>query len=33
MEGTIKSTVEKVKNTYKRVSFGLARICKFEELE
>lgn len=25
--------IEKVKNTYKRVSFGLARICKFEELE
>lgn len=24
---------EKVKNTYKRVSFGLARTCKFEELE
>lgn len=24
---------EKVKNTYKRVSFWLARICKFEELE
>lgn len=24
--------VEKVKNTYKRVSFGLARTCKFEEL-
>ncbi|MBW7954445.1 ribonucleoside-diphosphate reductase subunit alpha [Candidatus Gracilibacteria bacterium] len=24
---------EKVKNTYKRVSFGLARICTFEELE
>ncbi len=25
--------IEKVKNTYKRVSFWLARICKFEELE
>ncbi|MDD5769469.1 MAG: ribonucleoside-diphosphate reductase subunit alpha [Candidatus Gracilibacteria bacterium] len=25
--------IEKVKNTYKRVSFGLARICKFEDLE
>ncbi len=25
--------VEKVKETYKRVSYGLARICKFEELE
>jgi len=24
---------EKIKNTYKRVSFGLARTCKFEELE
>lgn len=25
--------IEKVRNTYKRVSFGLARACKFEELE
>lgn len=25
--------IEKIKNTYKRVSFGLARICKFEDLE
>jgi len=25
--------IEKVKETYKRVSYGLARICKFEELE
>jgi len=24
---------EKIKNTYKRVSFGLARRCKFEDLE
>ena len=24
--------VEKVKNTYKRVSFGLARVCPFEEI-
>jgi ribonucleoside-diphosphate reductase alpha chain len=25
--------IEKIRNTYKRVSFGLARTCKFEELE
>jgi hypothetical protein len=25
--------MEKVKETYKRVSYGLARKCKFEELE
>lgn len=25
--------IEKVRNTYKIVSFGLARVCKFEELE
>ncbi|MCH2188871.1 ATP cone domain-containing protein, partial [Candidatus Gracilibacteria bacterium] len=25
--------IEKVKETYKRVSYGLARVCKFEELE
>lgn len=25
--------IEKIKETYKRVSFGLARVCKFEELE
>lgn len=24
---------EKIKNTYKRISFGLARMCKYEELE
>jgi len=25
--------IEKIKNTYKRVSYGLARVCKFEDLE
>ena len=29
----IQKKIEKIKNTYKRVSFGLARACKFEELQ